>query len=271
MLFDDYLKRWDLRPDGEPIVTPRAQLLPVRQNGEPAMLKVATEPEEKFGGLLMAWWNGDGAARVLAHDDDALLLERATSGRALSDLVRDGRDDEASRIACRAIARLHAPRAAPRPDLVPLTHWFRDLTDAAQDGLLARAKDLAIALTASPTSECPLHGDVHHDNILDFGARGWLVIDPKRLVGDRYFDYTNLFCNPDLASATDPDRFARRLAIVVEMAQLDRRQLLQWLLAWCGLSAVWCLNDPQSPDVPERDGLTIDLRVAELAAAELDR
>jgi streptomycin 6-kinase len=265
-----HLRRWSLVPDGELIVTPRAHLLPVLRDGEPAMLKVATEAEEKFGGLLMAWWNGDGAARVLAHDGEALLLERATSGRALSQLVRNGQDDEASRITCRVIERLHAPRATPLPDLVPLTHWFRDLTEAAQDGLLARAKAQAFALLASQSDARPLHGDVHHDNILDFGARGWLVIDPKRLIGDRTFDYLNLFCNPDFESATDPDRFAHRLAIVAQAAHLDRKRLLQWLLAWCGLSAVWCLNDPDI-DVNDPDRAQIDLTVAELAAAELDR
>lgn len=269
--FAVYLERWRLIADGTPIVTPRAQLLPVRHNDAPAMLKVTTEAEEMFGGLLMHWWDGDGAARVLANDGPALLLERATTGRALSDLVRGGRDDEASRIMCDVIARLHAPRRKPLPDLLPLTHWFRDLTEPSQEGLLARAKALALTLVVEPHSPTVLHGDIHHDNVLDFGARGWLVIDPKRLIGDRYFDYTNIFCNPDLAAATDPAQFARRLAIVAEAAGLDRTRLLQWLLAWCGLSAVWCLNDPEAVDVTDRDRLDIDLKVAALAAAELDR
>jgi hypothetical protein len=49
-----------------------------------------------------------------------------------------------------------------------------------------------------------LHGDIHHDNILDFGRRGWLAIDPKRLFGERGFDYANLFCNPDLSDPSHP-------------------------------------------------------------------
>lgn len=235
------------------------------------MLKVATEPEEAFGGVLMEWWNGAGAARVLAHATPALLLERATTGRALSDLVRRGEDDEASRAICGVIAQLHAPRRIPPPRLVPLTQWFRDLTDASHEGLLARSRTLALALLREPHPPTVLHGDIHHDNILDFGTRGWLAIDPKRLIGDRTFDYTNLFCNPDLASAANPQQFARRLEIVVGTTDLDRTRLLQWLLAWCGLSAVWCLNDPLSVDVTDKDRLDIDLKVAELAAAELDR
>lgn len=270
-LFQDYLTRWDLMPDGAPIVTPRGQLLPVRQNGVAAMLKVSTEPEEMFGGLLMQWWDGDGAARVFAYENEALLLERATTGRALSDLVRNGQDDEASRITCHVIERLHTPRAKPLPALVPLTHWFRDLTEASPDGLLERAKTTALALLAAQETQVPLHGDIHHDNILDFGDRGWLVIDPKRVIGDRYFDYLNLFGNPDFTAAANPEQFARRLAIVSEAARLDRRRLLQWLLAWSGLSAVWCLNDTTNGEVNDKERLDIDLKIAELAATELDR
>ena len=108
----------------------------------------------------------------------------------------------------------------------------------------------------------------HHDNILDFGERGWLAIDPKRLRGERCFDYANIFCNPDLADpsiavAPRPEVFERRVEIVCGEAGLERIRLLQWILAWCGLSAVWYLDDGMAAD--------IDLCIAGLAAAHLDR
>ncbi|WP_456710737.1 aminoglycoside phosphotransferase family protein [Bradyrhizobium sp. USDA 4452] len=100
-------------------------------------------------------------------------------------------------------------------------------------------------------------------------ARGWLAIDPKHLVGERGFDYANIFTNPDLADlarpvATEPGRFARRLDIVVQAARLDRRRLLSWIVAWTGLSAALLLGD---------DDLLaeINLQIANLATAELDR
>ncbi|HEX6014429.1 MAG TPA: aminoglycoside phosphotransferase family protein [Geminicoccaceae bacterium] len=269
-MFDEYLTRWDLTPDGDPIVTHSGRLLPVRRQGVPAMLKVATEAEEKFGGLLMAWWDGQGAARVLAHKGEALLLERAEGKKSLADLARNGRDDEATRIICAVAAKLHAPRPKPLPDLVPLSRWFGELEPAAaaHGGILPACAATARDLLASPQGVGVLHGDIHHDNVLDFGERGWLAIDPKRLIGERGFDYANLFCNPDLADparpvATLPERFARRVEIVREAAGLDRRRLLQWILAWAGLSAAWFLGDGESPET--------DFRVAELAATELGR
>jgi streptomycin 6-kinase len=40
-MFNDYLERWGLTPDGEPNITATSKLLPVRMNGLPAKLKIA--------------------------------------------------------------------------------------------------------------------------------------------------------------------------------------------------------------------------------------
>jgi streptomycin 6-kinase len=270
-MFEHYLLRWDLGPDGDPITTPAARLLPVLYRGEAAMLKLSFEEDERQGGVLMEWWDGDGAARVLARDDDALLLERACGSGSLAAMARTGRDDEACRILCTTAARLHAPRARPLPALIPLAEWFRELEPAAANhgGILPRCLETSRVLLAEPREMGVLHGDLHHDNVLDFGERGWLAIDPKRLIGERGFDYANIFTNPDLADptrpvATRPGQFARRLEIVADAAGLERQRLLRWILAWTGLSAAWYLsdNDPMA---------AIDLQIAEQAAAELDR
>ncbi len=264
-MFDDYLTRWNLEPDGEAILTHSSRLLPVRRDGEPAMLKLAVEAEEKWGGLLMVWWNGEGAARVLEHAGDALLLERADDPGKLVQMAKEGRDDEASRILCAVAAKLHAPRNEPPPELVPLSRWFRELEPAAAKygGILARAAETARELLAEPQDVTTLHGDLHHGNVLDFGDRGWLAIDPKRLQGERGFDFANIFCNPDVEVATAPGRLARQARVVAEAAGLERRRLLKWILAYAGLSAAWWLGDGVEP--------TLELAVAELAAAELAR
>jgi streptomycin 6-kinase len=269
-MFDIYLSRWNLVPDGSPIITQSGRLLPVRRRGEPAMLKLATEAEEHFGVMLMEWWDGDGAARVLARDGDALLLERAEGAVSLAAMARNGRDEEACRVLCAVAARLHAPRPEPLPELMPLPYWFRELEPAAaiHGGILARCAETAHALLAQPREVGVLHGDLHHGNVLDFGVRGWLAIDPKGLLGERGFDFANIFTNPDLVDptrpvATEPGHFVRRLEVVVDAARLERQRLLRWILAWTGLSAAWFLSDG--------DSAVIGLRVAELAAAELDR
>ena len=263
-MFDEYLTRWALAPDGDPIVTETSSILPVRWRGAPAILKIATIGEEKLGNRLMIWWDGEGAARVFAHHGDALLLERAVSTTTLADLARRGHDDEASRILCRVVAKLHTPRRRPRPEVVPLAKWFAPLgpASAMHGGLFARSAAVARDLLSAPQDVVVLHGDIHHGNILDFGERGWLAIDPKGLIGERGFDYANIFCNPDHETATAPNRFAQRVDVTAAEARLDRRRLLKWILAWSGLSARWSIDDGTSPDAA--------LAVAELAAQHLN-
>lgn len=265
-IFEPWLKRWALVPDGAPIITPGSRLLPVRLNDRPAMLKVALDVDEKYGNRLMSWWDGDGAAQVLAHHEDGLLLERAMGSRSLMHMAMNGEDDEASRILCSALARLHAPRETPPPPLVELGPWFASLriATAQHGGLYALSLQTAENLLANPQDVVVLHGDMHHDNVLDFGERGWLAIDPKRVRGERGFDYANLMCNPDLPTATDPARFRRQLDVIVEAAGLDHRRLLQWVLAFAGLSAAWFLEDDA---LEQASG---QLKVAQIAASMLD-
>ena len=47
-----WISRWDLTPDGAPLVTHSSRLLPVRYQGLPAMLKVAPG-EEKDGSAIL--------------------------------------------------------------------------------------------------------------------------------------------------------------------------------------------------------------------------
>jgi streptomycin 6-kinase len=262
-MFEPYLHRWELEPDGSPIITERSRLLPVRHRGDPAMLKIAIESEESFGAMLMTWWDGNGAARVLAHDGDALLLERAVGGASLIGMARSGCDDQASRIICDVAAKLHAPRDRAPRELIPLSRRFAELAPAAAShgGVLRRAATIAEELLATPEQITVLHGHLHHGNVLDFGPRGWLAIDPKGLFGERAFDFANIFCNPDRDIATAPGRLACQANVVSGAARLDRSRLLKWIVAWAGLSAAWFIGEGEDP-APQ-------LAVAEIAAAEL--
>lgn len=265
-IFQPWLQRWSLVSDGERIITLGSRLLPVRQGDTPAMLKVAMDADEKIGNLLMTWWDGDGAAQVLAHHEDGLLMERAMGRRSLMHMALNGEDEEASRILCAALARLHAPRATPPPPLVELGPWFASLRSAAAQhgGLYGLSLETAETLLANPQDVVVLHGDMHHDNVLDFSERGWLAIDPKRVRGERGFDYANLICNPDLPSATNPQRFRRQLEVITDAAGLDRQRLLQWVLAFAGLSAAWFLEDDA---LEQASG---QLKVTQIAASMLD-
>ena len=267
--------------------------MPVRHRGTPAMLKVPRILEERDGARLMVWWAGRGAAPVLLHDADAIVLERALGPRSLTGWVSSGGpgdDDRATRVLCAVAGELHAVSSAvgpggvverdgglgERPDgLVPLSRWFSDLLTgvAGHAGFLGRSAAMARVLLASQQEVVALHGDIHHGNVLDFGdaaAAQWRAIDPKFLVGDRAFDYTNIVCNPSHAIATAPGRLDRQVSVICAAAGLDRARLLRWIVAWTGLSATWYLGDTWMPGAEGEAAAQAVLAVGQGAEALLD-
>ena len=64
-------------------------------------------------------------------------------------------------------------------------------------------------------------------------------------------------------AALAPGRLARQLRVVCEAADLEPRRLLQWIVAYAGLSAAWHVEDGGDP--------ALALAVGALAQAELDR
>lgn len=258
--FAPWLSRWALTPDGDPFETPDvgSKLLPVRRGDIPAMLKLGPSEDERRGSVVMAWWDGGGAAPVLAHDDTALLMSRAEGKRTLAQTAQTD-DAGATRIICGVVAELHRPRAAP-PPLPPLERLFRGLRER-DEARFAAAIAVADDLLAQPRDIVVLHGDIHHFNILDFGPLGWRAIDPWGFAGERAYDYANILKNPDLPIMTAPGRLRRQVDVIGRSAGLEPRRLLQWAFAHAALSAAWSLEDGRDP--------ARGLAVMEIARAEL--
>ncbi len=244
-IFDAFLYAWNLVPDGVEIVTPYSRLLPVRAGDEPAMLKLLLFPEERAGSRVLQWWDGAGAARVLEITEEAVLLERATGTGSLTAMVTGGDDAGAAWILAAVVNELHRPRTEEIPaEVVPLERWFHALwTREGEDLVFQRAAGVARGLLADPMDEVVLHGDIHHGNVLDFDERGWLVIDPKGLLGERAFDFANVFRNPPPTVPREPGRMGRLARILSEETRIPEERLLRWVVAFCGLSLAWAHAD----------------------------
>jgi streptomycin 6-kinase len=257
-------KNWKLVDDGEIFKTRSSLLQPVVYNGFKAMLKIPITLEESRGSVLMACWNSIGAAHILQYDESALLMERAIGTRSLRQIVINGEEDIANKIICDVAKKLHGSECNHIPELIPLRIWFNALKPAAgkYGGVLVNCNDVANQLLSNPIETVVLHGDIHYENILDSGTRGWVAIDPKGLLGERSFDFANVFCNPDYEIATSPGRLARQVKLIAKEAMLDHKRLLNWIIAWAGLSATWILNDGEDAG--------LQMRVAEIAINELN-
>lgn len=191
----------------------------------------------------LAWREGLGAARLLGVEGDWQMLEDV-GARTLTHVLDHEGDAAATLIAAEVLRLLHSPSIRRAEGLQTMTDRFAALTSAArrEGGLFAEADACLQTLAGGPVQ--PLHGDLHHDNIL-FGGRGWLAIDPHGLIGDPAYDAANLLYNPlerqDLR--TDPAR-ARRLAEVLGPAvRRPVATVLGYGFCHACLSAAWHLED----------------------------
>jgi streptomycin 6-kinase len=222
--------------------------------------------DELRGAQYLSWRNGNGAARLLGFDGRRMLLEYAGE-RLLLDELREHGDGAATDIAADLLRTLHAPLdTLPPADLQPLHERFEALfrkaeTDrkAGRTSFYVEASQVAERLLANPRDVRPLHGDLHHQNVI-FGQRGWLAIDPKGVLGDRAFDASNLFYNPlgndDLCR--NPMRIAHMAKVFAGAIDRNEDALLDHALAYGCLSAAWHAEDGSPAD---------ELRTLSIAAA----
>ncbi|MER9296112.1 aminoglycoside phosphotransferase family protein [Mesorhizobium sp. M0621] len=227
----------------------------LREDGSPAIVK-ALKPfddvaDELRGEHFLAWRRGEGAVRLLGRDGHSMLLEYA--GETLLEQVLDEQGDfAATAIAADVMAQLFSPGKDPFPsELQPLGERFSSLfrkaaTDrnSGHDSLYVEAAAIADRLLANPHDVRPLHGDLHHENILH-GPRGWLAIDPKGVLGDPGFDAANMFYNPldrdDLC--LDPERIAHMAEIFAKTLGQTPPAILDHAIAYGCLSASWHHED----------------------------
>lgn len=207
--------------------------------------------DELRGAHYLSWRDGRGAVRLIDSENNLMLLEYAGE-RHLRDVLDQDGDDTATEIAAAVLSELTAPSDRPLPaDLQPLRARFESFfSKAAADrtagrmSLYVEAAQIAEHLLAAPRRLCPLHGDLHHDNIIE-GPRGWLAIDPKGVLGDPAFDAANMLYNPlerdDLC--LDPKRIAFMAEVFAKVLDDDPRHILDHAIAYGCLSAAWHAAD----------------------------
>jgi streptomycin 6-kinase len=272
-----YLELWQLAPDGEPFETNASWLSYVRSAGAPAVLKIPKlDSEERLNAAALEHY-GDGAAvRVLKRDAQAFLMERAVPGTELKALSLEGRDDEATHIICDLIEKLHTRPAPPGEwkKLEQLALGFDRYRKGARrhpllmPDLVNRAEATFLELCASQSERFLLHGDLHHMNILSGGSRGWLMIDPKGVIGELAYETASVLHNPipHFDMIADPKFMERRVRILSDRLRLDPTRILQWCFAKDILGHLWTIEDNHdASDFPR------SLRVAETAALLLGR
>jgi len=205
---------------------------------------------------------GHGMVRLIDADEQAsiMVLERIEPGTMLHDLVDD--DAEATRIGADTMLRFW--RAPTRPDnLYPLEDWSRALLHydpAARPNLpeipadlIETAVTIGRDLIASQRDITLLHGDIHHQNILWGGDRGWVTIDPKGLIGERGYEIGTWMMNKWGFPLQDNflELANQRLDILADVLDEDRDRLARWSIFFATLSLCWTLEDDHPSEIAD--------------------
>jgi streptomycin 6-kinase len=186
----------------------------------PSHVEAEQEPD------ALAFWNGEGAVRLLDRDDElrALLLERCRPGTELGDQPD---------VVCELLPRLWGEPPEP--------HGFQSLTSLAQEwtpgrldvdpSLTELARDLYRSVDAGARGLA--NQDLHQWNVLRAEREPWLVIDPKPIVGEREVNGVGVLRN---AAWLGGSRSVRRWLDALAGLGLDRERLRGWgvahALAW---------------------------------------
>jgi streptomycin 6-kinase len=249
-IFDRWLERWNVVPDGDPISGPNSTLLPVRRGKRLLMLKAAMQPREVRAAGYLEWLDGNGAVSVLAREQDAMLMERAAGPRSLVGIDASGLPGEAYAILCDVAASLHRPRGTVPVEAMPLSAWLQRLNDVSSSSdFFERMAQKAAMLLDGKHDIAILHGDLHHWNVLDGECRGWLAIDPNGLVGDRTFDFALMVLPTNLKEDRTHAVLWSRAQMIARLAHLDADRLLSWTAVQAALWAAW--------DAPGRDWVAV--------------
>jgi streptomycin 6-kinase len=218
------------------------------QTSQPVILKLGMD----IGGLkreamALRAFDGFGAVKVLAEGEGMLLLERAIPGVSLKSSFPEN-DSEAIRITCDCLNHLH--NAA-----IPAHHRFPHIKDwlAALDKdweipshFLQKARMLRDNLLQTSAKDVLLHGDLHHDNILQNGET-WIVIDPKGVIGEPAFEVAAFIRNPIpelLANDTAAlPMIQNRITQFAKFLALPEQKILDWCFVQAVLAWAWALED----------------------------
>lgn len=226
-LVTDSCERWKLRP-GEPYL-PGAAGHVVRvecADGTPAVLKVFwphREAEQEPEALER--WDGDGAVRLLARDDErhALLLERCEPGSFLSTAP------DPLGVLIELLPRLWRSGDGFVSLAAETEAWAECLDETADRELRAIALDLIGELAPTQGEQVLVNQDLHGENVLAAGREPWLVIDPKPLAGEREFSAASIVRSPELGHSRRDVLY--RLDRLCSELPLDRERAKGWTIA----------------------------------------
>ena len=236
-LVDECVEQWSLTAaDPFPVASAGVTLDVRLADGSEAVLKVGfPHRESEHEADALALWDGNGAVRLLARDDErhAMLIERCRPGTPLAAAGAETGLDVLTGL----LPRLWVRAAEPFHTLADEAAWWSSyLVDEwerfgkpFERRLIDIALDALATLPQTQGEQVLVHQDLHGDNVLAAEREPWLVIDPKPLLGEREFAVAPIVRSFEFGYTARDSRY--RLDRLTSELELDRERARMWTIA----------------------------------------
>lgn len=214
----------------------------------------------------LEYFNGIGCAQLIDYDVEkkCLLIEEIKPGTQLSTLF-PFEEETATDYAAHVIKKLHSkPLIASQFKHFPTIESWLDLlktfkTDKIPHTILEKAQNLSNKLLNSQSDLYLLHGDLHHENILQYN-NSWVAIDPKGVIGEQAYEFGAFIRNPipALLEQRNPHEIMlKRAHHFSAIFGINEQRILEWSFVQAILAACWAIQD-------QSDSLNYWLKIAEI-------
>lgn len=251
-----YEKKWNIKTSTPFSLSYNYVCLAVTEDNKNVVLKISFPNNTEFISEIEALKRFPEDVSIEIKNEDlenkVVLLEQAVPGTPVSKITND---EEQVYITSQVIKKLHVQITENDTKVFPsISDWaniFDKYKEKTQNNgpipkeLVDLGHGIFTDLLQENRKQYLLHGDLHNDNILK-SDRGWLVIDPKGIIGEREFELGAFLRNPyyDLPENCNHKKIeTRRIIQFAEELGFDRERIKLWSLASSIISMLWFWED----------------------------
>lgn len=186
-------------------------------------------------------------------ENNAYLMEKLEPGISLKYFVKEGNDEKATRIISQVILDLQSILISHQMNYQHISEHifsFAFLRGHIDANIIDCVESIFKDLCADRSNDVILHGDLHHDNILQNDTT-WSVIDPHGYIGHSCAEigpmiFNPLDCFPKYLSTKNIIK--ARLNILAEMLPFDLKLIKAWAFCLALRSAAWDIEGFGTPN-----------------------
>lgn len=228
----------------------------IAPNNKPVILKLCYD-KISFANERQAlqYFDGNGMVQLIVDNEmhNALLLQQAIPGITLTSLYPVQMEYVMDSYV-NTMKKLHSKRLSNKNNFNHIRDWLQSIDKLTEKycsySLLNKTLNLKNELLATITAEILLHGDLHHDNILQHDDK-WLAIDPKGVVGEAEFEiaaFDFMYVNEMAQTNNIKNILENRIDLLAKKSKLNSKRIKDWVFIRLMLMAAWQIEDNAKPD-----------------------